>query len=49
MTDITDPQSGEFMTIKNKMLLGALAGYQCCPGRTSHRGSDSIPREFLSI
>lgn len=23
-TDITDPQSGEFMTIKNKMLLGAL-------------------------
>ncbi len=40
------PKSGEFMTIKNKMLLGVLfAGYQP-PGRTSHRGFDQY-LEFL--
>lgn len=46
-TDITDPQSGEFMTIKNKMLLGALLlVYQCRTGRTSHRGFDQYLGNF---
>ncbi len=35
------------MTIKNKMLLGALfAGYQCRLGRTSHRGFDQYLGNF---